>query len=239
MKSLLPIAGAAGVLLAASAGTMSLALADSPHSITANIGVVSNYVWRGVTQTDDKPAVQGGLDYAHESGFSAGTWLSNIDFGEDEFGDSGDESVEIDFYAGYDFSLGEDISLGLSTIYYAFPNDNLDADFWEIGISGGYKWFTLGIQYTVWNGDDNDDFAFEQGDLYYYGSAEFELPYEIGLGLRVGYYDFDTAEDYTNWGVSISKAAGDFGTFSLNYDQIDGDDYDTDARFWVGWLKEF
>jgi uncharacterized protein (TIGR02001 family) len=233
MKARLAIAGAAGALLAASVGSMSIALADDgPHSISANIGAVSNYVWRGQTQTDDQPAIQGGLDYAHESGFSLGTWVSNVDF-------ASGADYELDLYAGYDFDLGDDISLGVSTIYYAYPDDDFDIDFWEIGIAGGYKWFTLGIQYTVWNGDDNDDFAFEQGDIYYYGGADFELPYGVGLGLRLGYYDFETAEDPTNWGVSLSKEAGDFGTFSLNYDQLDGDGYDDDPKFWVGWLKEF
>ena len=52
----------------------------SEHSVSANIGVVSNYVWRGITQTDDKAAVQGGVDYSHSSGFYAGTWVSNVDF---------------------------------------------------------------------------------------------------------------------------------------------------------------
>ncbi len=54
---------------------------DSPHSFSANVGVVSNYLWRGVTQADDGPAVQGGVDYAHSSGFYLGTWVSNIDWG--------------------------------------------------------------------------------------------------------------------------------------------------------------
>lgn len=233
MKSRLAFSGAAA-LLAASAATMNVALADDPHSVSANIGVVSNYVWRGMTQTLDDPAVQGGLDYAHESGFSAGTWVSNVDFGTDA-------NFEMDFYAGFDFSVPEDFSLGVSTIYYAYPGDDADADFWEIGISGGYKWFTLGIQYTVWNGEDNDNCCYEEGDIYYYGTAEFELPYGLGLGLRLGYYDFTTAEDNTNWGVSVSKGAGDFGTFSLNYDQIDTENpgLNEDPIVWVGWLKEF
>ena len=49
--------------------------------LSANVAAVSNYFWRGVSQTDDKAAVQGGIDYSHESGLYAGTWASNIDFG--------------------------------------------------------------------------------------------------------------------------------------------------------------
>ena len=48
--------------------------------LSANIGVASNYYFRGITQTDDGAAVSGGIDYNHESGFYVGTWMSNIDF---------------------------------------------------------------------------------------------------------------------------------------------------------------
>jgi hypothetical protein len=75
----LPKATAASLatLMMALAGT---ATAEEPYSISANIGAVSNYMWRGVTQTGDHPAVQGGFDFAHQSGFYAGTWISNVDF---------------------------------------------------------------------------------------------------------------------------------------------------------------
>ena len=62
------LAVAIGTALVATGVTPVLA-ADSPHSISANVGAVTNYIWRGVSQTDDDPAVQGGVDYAHSSGF--------------------------------------------------------------------------------------------------------------------------------------------------------------------------
>ena len=85
------------------------------HSLSANIGVVSNYLWRGITQTDDKPAIQGGLDYSHSSGFYAGTWLSNVDFNLDE----NNPSAEVDLYLGYTNSIVEDLTYSLKGIYYA------------------------------------------------------------------------------------------------------------------------
>src|SRR5680860_222068 len=54
------------------------AAADSPHSISANVGLYSQYIFRGVAQTNTDPALQGGFDYSHASGFYAGTWLSNV-----------------------------------------------------------------------------------------------------------------------------------------------------------------
>ncbi len=249
MRSTYAIPGAAGVLLAASAASMSLAMADSPYTLSANIGAVSNYLWRGVTQTDDGPAIQGGVDFAHESGFSAGAWASNVDFATGA-------NYELDLYMGYDFNLGiEDASLGLSTIYYAYPDDDFDIDFWEVGIAGGYKWISAGINYTVWGGSDNEDALFDQGDWYFSLALEFPLQYDFSIKLFGGYYDFKNGKvdvfnddgevigsddfDYAHWGVAISKAAGDFGTFSLSYEQNDNSLWDDDPKVWVGWNKEF
>jgi len=226
------------ILVAVSActflGSAEVAVA-SPHSVSANLGVVTNYIWRGVTQTDDKPAVQGGLDYGHESGLYLGTWLSNVDWG------TSTPNYELDLYGGYGGEVGE-FSYDLSTIYYAYPDAKDDADFWEIGASGSWKMLTLGVQYTVW-GEANDA-AFDSNDNYWYGTLEFPLPMDFTLGGTLGYYNFDNqdADDYTHWHLGLSREAGDFGTFSFNYDQNNGGDdntYDDDAKFWVGWLKEF
>jgi uncharacterized protein (TIGR02001 family) len=282
---------ATGVLLSASMVSANQALAQGPWSFSANIGAVSNYVWRGVTQTGDQPAVQGGLDVAHESGFYAGTWLSNVDFDEgssedvtgtvaydpdsqtyamDDDGnlivtgttsgaDPASANYELDVYMGFGGNITDDLSYDLNTIYYAYP-DGRDSDFWEIGGSATYKWFTLGLAYTVYG--ENDGGLFDQGDLYYFGGAEFALPYDFGFSVRGGYYQFrndevvvgtvtDTAgmtmdvtesADYWNYGASISREAGDFGTFSLNWDQNSGNSdvgYNNDPKFWVGWNKEF
>lgn len=240
---------ATGALIAASMGGVSTALAESaaaesPHSVSANIGVVSNYIWRGVTQTLDDPAVQGGLDYAHVSGLYAGTWVSNIDWG------TADPNYELDLYAGYGGSVNDDFSYDLNAIYYAYP-DGRESDFAEIGASGTYKWFTLGLAYTVFG--ENDGGLFDDGDLYYFGSIDSgELQYGLSVNAHAGYYDFrhDEVEvgtttesaNYWHYGLSVSKDAGDFGSFSLNWDQNNGDrdvGYDPDPKIWVGWSKEF
>jgi uncharacterized protein (TIGR02001 family) len=191
-------------------------------SLSANIGVASNYVWRGLTQTDGGAAVSGGVDYSHGSGFYLGTWVSNVDFGDDT-------NYEWDIYAGYGGEVG-DISYDLNTIYYAYP-DGEDLDFWELGGSVSYSVATVGLQYTI----DKD--VGDSGDIYYYGGLAFDLPQEFGLGLTLGHYDFEESGDYTHWQVSLSKDAGDFGEFSLNYDDTDVDD--SDEVLWVGWSKEF
>ncbi|MGS0730349.1 TorF family putative porin, partial [Shewanella sp. 0m-11] len=88
-------------------------LSTTAHAaVEANIGATSNYLWRGVTQTDDAVAVQGGIDYSHDSGFYAGTWASNVDFGDET-------SYEVDFYAGFAGTIGDEFEYDLSYLYYA------------------------------------------------------------------------------------------------------------------------
>jgi uncharacterized protein (TIGR02001 family) len=226
--------------------------AQGPWSLSANIGVVSNYMWRGMTQTDDQAAIQGGLDANHASGFYAGTWVSNVDFG------AGGANYELDLYTGYNIPFADDNArLGFNLGYYAYPDSNAEIDFSEISITGGYGYFSAGIYYTIWGDDDNEDTLFDSGDLYYGANVDIPLPQGFGIGLFTGYYDFRhddvtvdidalgrpviKSADYWHWGLNISKDAGDFGTFALNYDQNGGKDevYDDDPKLWVSWSKEF
>ncbi len=280
----------AGAIAGASltAGQSAVAQDGGPWDFSANIGAVSNYIWRGVSQTGDGAAVQGGLDVGHESGFYAGTWASNIDLDEGApqevivspvineetglqeldddgapmytaetvGGDRSSPNYELDLYAGYDYDINDDLSVGISGIYYAYP-DGRDSDFAEIGVSGSYRWLRLGAAYTLYG--ENDNGLFDDGDWYFFGSAELSLPYDFGFGVHAGYYDFrhddvgigdfdangverTESADYWHYGASVSKEAGEFGTFSLNWDQNSGKQdagYDPDPKFWVGWIKEF
>jgi hypothetical protein len=81
--------------------------------LSANLGVASNYYFRGITQTDDKAAVSGGIDYTHDSGLYLGTWMSNVDFG-------GKEDVEVDGYAGFGGDIG-DTGLGYDLSAWTVP----------------------------------------------------------------------------------------------------------------------
>ena len=282
--------------LAASLGSLMLVLtapasAEDPYNISANIGVVSNYMWRGVTQTQDGAAVQGGLDFTHESGFYMGTWASNVDWNNEGApqeviipvdpatglpatdadgnligttsgsSDPSSPNYELDLYLGFGNNITEDLSYNFKGIYYAYP-DGRNSDFAEIDGSMTFKWFTLGVAYTVYGQNDNG--LFDNGDVYYYGGFEYgDLPFGLSFSARGGYYDFENSDvpvatvldtasgelvdvtqsaDYWNYGASISKDAGDFGTFSFNWDQNSGKKavgYDNDPKFWVGWLKEF
>jgi uncharacterized protein (TIGR02001 family) len=225
--------------------------------LSANIGVASNYYFRGVTQTDDGAAVSGGIDYAHDSGFYLGTWMSNIDFGDA----SPKADVEIDGYAGFGGDIG-DTGLGydISGWYYWYPGSGGDAqggdlDYAELSGSLSFWWLTGTVAYTVWAEQDGDTVAgFQEDDIYYNLSIDPGWSYEgFAPTAFIGYYDFDKDGDkdefgedvdlnYTHWGIGISKDAGDFGSFSINYEQVDDEDSlagDENPNFWIGWAKDF
>lgn len=170
-------------------GASLLAGGPAVAEISANIGVTSNYIWRGVTQTADGAAVSGGFDLEHTSGLYAGTWTSNIAGG-----------YELDLYAGYAGEAGP-VTYDAGFIAYLFPNDD-DDNFEEIYLGIGYGLFEAMVSYDP----DNRDMYVEAG----FG---FELGGGVDLGLRAGRYRFDDDEfDYTDYALSLNR--GDF-SFTL------------------------
>lgn len=98
---------------------------DFTKDISGTIGSVSQYSFRGLTQSDEHPAIQGSIDYAHDSGLYAGIWGSTVDFND------GDEaSIEADVYGGWSGEYN-DVSLDAGLIYYAYPGaeNSLNYDF--------------------------------------------------------------------------------------------------------------
>ena len=88
-------------------GTAAQAAEPEPeHKLTGNIGLYSEYVFRGLSQTDGDPAIQGGFDYAHSSGLYLGTWASNVSWLKDFDAYSGGGSMEWDFYGGFKGTFG-------------------------------------------------------------------------------------------------------------------------------------
>jgi uncharacterized protein (TIGR02001 family) len=198
---------------------------------SANIGATSNYVWRGVSQTDDAAAVSGGLDYAHESGFYAGTWASNVDFDDDT-------TAEVDAYGGFANELAGGLGYDVGVIYYWYPGAKDDLDFTEIYLSLSYGPVSGGVAYTV----DKEDSDADDNDLYYHLGASFDVAETWSVGGTVGYYDFDSGGDYTHGQIDITKSAGSLGDFTLTVsnvlDQSDVD-VDGDALVFVSWAKTF
>lgn len=227
-KVLLPLTGLA----------MLSAVPAAQAEISGNIGVTSNYLWRGVSQTMNSAAVSGGIDYSHEKGFYAGTWISNVDWGspEDDLG----TGAEVDFYAGFSGGKG-DFGYDVGYIYYYYPNFT-DADFGEIYGSLSYKWIEGGIAYTVNKSADGPT-----NDLYYYLSGSWDLPQDWSIGATIGHYDFKDGgdADYTHGQLDLGKSLGEYGDVTFTVSKVSGnsfegeDVWDEDVLFAVSWAKEF
>ncbi|MBW8190012.1 TorF family putative porin [Neiella marina] len=198
------------------AATLS-APAMAVEGLSANAAATSNYLWRGVTQSDDGAAVSGGIDYEASNGIYVGTWVSNVDFGDDT-------SYEMDFYGGYAGEVG-DFSYDIGLIYYAYP-DGDDLNFAEAALSVSYSFLTVGVSTMVY-----DDFADGAEDemFYYFADAAFEVSEGLELGLHVGMSDGDTVEDwfgtsdYIDYNASLSKDG-----FTLMVSKTDLDDGNMD-----------
>ncbi len=137
---------ALAILLAGMAGGVAQAqTAPAPFPVAFNAGIWSQYIFRGLSQTDFKPAVQAGADYAHASGLYVGVWGSNIQWLRD-FGISSGR-VEVDIYGGYKKSFTDDIALDVGILRYqylgsvneGFVNPNTT----EVYVAGSYKFVSL------------------------------------------------------------------------------------------------
>ncbi len=114
LLSLIPTAQAADAPSAADAA--------SPYSLTANVTLASQYRYRGLMQTNNQPAVQGGFDLTHASGFYLGNWNSSISWLNDSNSDVS-APVEMDFYGGYKGNLSDNVPVDLGVLQYYYPGD--------------------------------------------------------------------------------------------------------------------
>src|SRR5688572_31801626 len=110
----------AGVVVAAAMpGFAVSAEPESPHTVTGNVGLFSQYIFRGLTQTNEEPAIQGGFDYSHSSGFYVGTWGSNVSWLQDGGSYRAGGSLELDIYGGFKGSIGKtDLGYDVGLLYY-------------------------------------------------------------------------------------------------------------------------
>lgn len=202
--------------------TVAMAAEESPHSLSANVGLYSNYVFRGISQTGGDPAIQGGLDYSHSSGFYLGTWGSNVGWIEDFQGYTSG-NMEIDVYGGFRGEIpGTELSYDLGAIQYMYPGnkpaDTTDADTTELYAALGWKWFTVKYSYYT----SNEVFGFANADGSDYLAVSASLPVgETGLTLGASWGTFsfknNSAQDYDDWKVS---AAYDMGKLSKVMDGV-------------------
>lgn len=190
---------------------------ESPHSFSGNLGLFSQYIWRGMTQTDEELALQGGVDYAHASGLYAGAWASNVSWTTD-LGYMDSNSLELDLYAGFAGSIGKTgLGYNVGLLQYLYPGTGAagqpDTDATEIYGGLSYNWFNVKASYTV--SDEAWGFDDASGTVYYEANADIPLGENgLHLNLHVGSFHFDgetgsvdnNEYDYEDWKIGITKA---------------------------------
>ena len=237
MKKFTRSALAAAVLTTGLTGGLSLA-STAAAEVSVNIGAVSNYYFRGFSETDGGAAIQGGVDYEHASGFYTGTWVSNVDFGDET-------SYELDLYAGFADALDNGFFYDVGYIYYAYPDardadGSLSADFGEVYGEVGFDTGAAGLYAGLaWVVHDDDDSALLEDDRYYYAGVDVPFMEVYSAGLLIGHVDPDDSDatSYNHYTASLTRDAGDWGEFSFNFEYED--EFDKDLGAWVGWNKSF
>lgn len=201
----------------------------SPHTLTGNIAVTTDYVFRGVSQTQGGPALQGGFDYSHASGVYVGTWGSNVEWVSTGYKDN--NSLEIDLYGGYRGSMG-DVGYDVGLITYYYPGDQVsganDPDTTEVYL--GFSWKTLGFKYSYTVSDrfvgwgTSSSNGKTQGSYYVEVNGTYDLGDGWGILGHVGYQDVKGNNDasYTDWKLGVTKDVG-FGVVTLAYSDTDAD----------------
>lgn len=215
MKKLLPASTLCAAVL--------LASAPSYAELTANASVTNNYLWRGLTQSINEGAIQGGVDYSHESGFYAGTWTSNVSYDSDDV-----YSYEHDMYFGFAGEAGG-MSYDVGYLYYNY-DENAGFDFGEVYGTLGFGNFSASL-YLLANAEPDEapgqDFGFAKAT---YAALDYVIPLASGaeIGLHVGHHEGDFADafngitdGYFDMNVSLAK---DGFTFTISDTTLGSDD---------------
>ncbi len=186
MKTLSKAVAVASLL---SAGIMSAQVANA--EVSYNAAAVSDYVWRGASQNSNGFAVQGGADYAHESGVSAGVWGSTLDLDAE----TGEDSLEVDLYAAYGFAAGgADLSVGVISYVYDEADTAYEANF------GASKDAFSGLVSVLLDAETDG------GQTYFEGAYDVALPQDLGLSLHAGFLSPEEGDGYADISASIGKS---------------------------------
>ena len=189
---------------------------DGPISFSANVTFASDYRFRGISQTENDFALQGGFDVTHESGFYIGTWASNLS----GWGTFGGSNTELDIYGGYATEING-LAIDGGIVWYIFPagldNTSYGEVYGSVGKSFGPVDLAVGANYAPeqsalsLDGEDEDN-------IYVYGDAGFDLgssPFSVSAHL--GYSDGNSGQGPNGWVASPTGSHVDW-SLGVSYD---------------------
>lgn len=216
-------------LLASMAAYTSLASAENleiPGEFSANVALTTDYIFRGISQADEDPALQGGIDYALDLGagssFYLGFWGSNVEQPDE---DGSLSNLELDIYGGLSGEVNG-IGWDIGVLYFEYP-DSTVLDYIEYYGALSYSMSGMPLEPSLSaKVSYSPDFFAESGDgLYVEGALDLTLGYGFALGLHIGHQDIEENDvfgtpDYTDWRVGVTKTFAGID-FDISY-------YDTD-----------
>ncbi len=232
-KGLLTIFGATALILGAQVTPVSAQIETSVGTFSPTIAVTSNYLFRGISQTERGPAVQAGLEYGYTVGMFTpylGTFISNVQFPNGSFG-SLRQRVELDLYGGVRFTPTDKLTLDGGMIRYMYPRNTVDSEPNPQGV-GNPAWtevygkaaYDFGFAKAVASVYYTSAFSAASGTGWYYeGGADVPLPFfELTAIGRVGRQTIERNAnfgfpDYTTWNLGLSRDVLGFlvtGTYS-------------------------
>ena len=180
--------------------------APAAPAFTSNVTLASEYIYRGIGQTNRKPAIQGGFDYAHSSGLYVGTWASNISWLKD-YQLATSSSMEWDFYGGYKTAF-DDFGVDVGLLQYFYPGSGYgnNPNTLEGYVAGSWKTLTLKYSRAF---SDLFGFVDSKGSGYLDLTGTYDLGDGFGVVGHVGRQKVqgggNTSASYTDYKIGVTK----------------------------------
>ena len=188
----------------------------------ANLALVSDYRFRGLSQSFRQPALQGGFDYVAPSGWYLGNWNSSVSGNQYNNG----AGLEMDFYGGYKFEPVKDVTADLGLLYYLYPGASIGSsgekyNNGELYVGLGYRWFSAKYSYGLTdffglNAGSGGANGGSRGSGYLDLSANFEIAEKTTLNLHAGHQTVKNYGqlNYTDYKIGVARDFG-FATLGL------------------------
>lgn len=202
------------------AGTAAMAQTTAPtpdYTLSYNVGVTSDYRFRGISQTTFDPALQAGVDFAHKSGVYLGVWGSNVSWIKD-FAGAKDGNLEIDLYGGYKGEISKDFTYDLGVITYQYPSNNAPVNANTTEVYGALTYSIVTAKFSQSTGNFVAN-ANSSGSQYFEVAANFDLGSGFSLTPHVGRQTIpnqtNNSGDYTDYSLTLTKDFGNGLTASI------------------------
>lgn len=179
-----------------------------------NAAATSEYMFRGISQTDDHPAIQAGAGYSWSNGFYVGAWASNVDFGEDT-------DAEVDTFIGWNGDLSDNVNLDVQLNRYNYVGEPDGVDYAYNELIGK---LSFAEHYSATLGYTNDFLATETDSIYVAVGGNWDVGNDINLTAGVGYTtvdeDLSSEDGYIDYSIGVNR---DFGPVNIGLGYIGTD----------------